>query len=92
MTGTPPTAPRDVLVRNLWASPAVFVTAAFTAFNAVGTDLAVRVGWACYAAGWLPPILAVAVCAARKQRPGMGGAAAAAVLAVFGALFWLNHS
>ncbi|WP_217650012.1 hypothetical protein, partial [Streptomyces sp. CC77] len=68
----------DTLLRNLWAAPALFAAAAFTAFNAVVTETAVRVGWACYAAGWLPPLLALAVCAARRgsvpasaaQQPG----------------------
>ncbi|WP_236244073.1 hypothetical protein [Streptomyces sp. CC210A] len=87
------TAPAgDTLLRNLWAAPALFAVAAFTAFNAVGTETAVRVGWACYAAGWLPPLLALAVCAARRERPSVGGAAAGTVLVVLGALFRLNHA
>ncbi|MFJ3880550.1 hypothetical protein ACIPW5_24195 [Streptomyces sp. NPDC090077] len=83
---------RETVVRNLWASPALFVTAAFIAFVVVRSDTAVRVGWMLYFAGWLPPLVAVAVCAVRRERPGVGGAFALLVLAGFGLLFWLNHA
>ncbi|MBT1184941.1 hypothetical protein HET69_13120 [Streptomyces sp. CJ_13] len=83
---------RETVVRNLWASSALFVTAAFIAFVVVRSDAAVRVGWTLYFMGWLPPLTALAICVVRKDRPGAGGAVALAVLAVFGFLFWLNHA
>ncbi|MFJ3520764.1 MULTISPECIES: hypothetical protein [unclassified Streptomyces] len=83
---------RETVVRNLWASSALFVSAAFIAFVVVRSDAAVRVGWILYFAGWLPPLTALAICAARKESPGAGGVFAAALLAAFGLLFWLNHA
>ncbi|MFJ1591948.1 hypothetical protein ACIOD0_17110 [Kitasatospora albolonga] len=82
---------RETVVRNLWASSALFIFAAFIAFVTVGTDTAVRVGWALYFAGWLLPLAALVMCAARKENPGAGGAFALALLALFGTFFWLNH-
>ncbi|WP_284575047.1 hypothetical protein [Streptomyces sp. 2P-4] len=82
---------RETVVRNLWASPALFIAAAFVAFVVVRSEAAVRVGWLLYFAGWLPPLTALAVCIARKDRPGPGAAFAAMVLLGFGLLFWLNH-
>ncbi|MFD5098939.1 hypothetical protein [Streptomyces albidochromogenes] len=83
---------RETVVRNLWASTALFVTAAFIAFVVVRSDAAVRVGWMLYFAGWLPPLAALAICAARKERPDAGGAVALTILVAFGFLFWLNHA
>ncbi|MFF4455204.1 hypothetical protein [Streptomyces goshikiensis] len=83
---------RETVVRNLWASPALFVTAAFLSFVVVRSDTAVRVGWTLYFLGWLPPVAALAVCAVRKDRPGVGAAVALSILTVFGFLFWLNHA
>ncbi len=83
---------RETVVRNLWASPALFVAAAFIAFVVVRSDAAVRVGWMFYFAGWLPPLAALAICAARKDSPGVGGVFALALLLTFGFLFWLNHA
>ncbi|MFG2987467.1 hypothetical protein ACGFYQ_40715 [Streptomyces sp. NPDC048258] len=83
---------RETVVRNLWASSALFVAAAFIAFVVVRSDAAVRVGWMLYFAGWLPPLAALAVCVARRDRPGVGGVFALVVLVVFGLLFWLNHA
>lgn len=78
-------------MRNLWASPALFVTASLTAFVVVRSDAAIRAGWLFYFAGWVPPLIALAACAGRGERPGVGGVFALAVLALFGILFWLNH-
>ncbi|MFD3873960.1 hypothetical protein [Streptomyces sp. NPDC058623] len=83
---------RETVVRNLWAAPALFVTAAFIAFVVVRSDAAVRVGWTLYFAGWLPPLTALAICAARKETPGVGGVFALVLLLAFGLLFWLNHA
>ncbi|WP_432122673.1 hypothetical protein [Streptomyces sp. S1] len=83
---------RETVIRNLWASPGLFVTAALIAFVVVRSDTADRVGWAFYFAGWLPPAAALALCASRKESPGVGGAYALVVLLGFGLLFWLNHA
>ncbi|MFK0050112.1 hypothetical protein ACIQU4_39615 [Streptomyces sp. NPDC090741] len=83
---------RETVVRNLWASPALFITAAVIAFVVVRSETAVRVGWLLYAVGWLPPLAALGICAARKESPGAGGAFALAVLVLFGFFFWLNHA
>ncbi|MFI5868403.1 hypothetical protein [Streptomyces sp. NPDC051546] len=83
---------RETVVRNLWASSALFVTAAFIAFVVVRSDSAVRVGWVLYWAGWLPPLAALATCAARRESPGAGGVFALVILVAFGLLFWLNHA
>ncbi|MFJ4972778.1 hypothetical protein [Streptomyces sp. NPDC088755] len=83
---------RETVVRNLWSSSALFVTAAFIAFVVVRSDTAVRVGWLLYFAGWLPPLTALAICAVRKESPGVGGVFALALLLGFGLLFWLNHA
>ncbi|MFK0188271.1 hypothetical protein ACIQV1_29120 [Streptomyces rubiginosohelvolus] len=83
---------RETVMRNLWSSSALFVTAAFIAFVVVRSDTADRVGWILYTAGWLPPLTATAICAARKESLGIGGAFALALLLGFGLLFWLNHA
>ncbi|MFD3701402.1 hypothetical protein ACFWUZ_35800 [Streptomyces sp. NPDC058646] len=83
---------RETVVRNLWASSALFVTAALIAFVGVRSDAGVRVGWMLYFAGWLPPLAALAMCAARKESPGVGGVFAVVLLSAFGLLFWLNHA
>uniref|UniRef100_UPI002F915B46 hypothetical protein n=1 Tax=Streptomyces anulatus TaxID=1892 RepID=UPI002F915B46 len=79
-------------MQNLWSSSALFVTAAFIAFVVVRSDTAVRVGWILYITGWLPPLTALAICAVRKESPGVGGAFALVLLLGFGLLFWLNHA
>ncbi|MGW4723897.1 hypothetical protein [Streptomyces sp. S1] len=38
------------------------------------------------------PQAALALCASRKESPGVGGAFALVVLLGFGLLFWLNHA
>ncbi|MGA5220243.1 hypothetical protein ACPCAE_29800 [Streptomyces cinereoruber] len=83
---------RETVVRNLWASPALFITVALIAFVVVRSDTATRVGWLFYFAGWLPATIALAVCASRKESPGVGGAFALVVLLGFGLMFWLNHA
>ncbi|MFD7262675.1 hypothetical protein [Streptomyces sp. NPDC059874] len=83
---------RETVVRNLWASSALFVAAAFISFVVVRSDAAIRVGWMLYFAGWLPPLAALAICAARRDSPGVGGVFALVVLVGFGLLFWLNHA
>ncbi|WP_329304647.1 hypothetical protein [Streptomyces anulatus] len=83
---------RETVVRNLWSSSALFVTAAFITFVVGRSDTADRVGWMIYIAGWLPPLTALAICATRKESPGAGGVFALALLLGFGLLFWLNHA
>ncbi|MFH8616199.1 hypothetical protein ACH4E8_14140 [Streptomyces sp. NPDC017979] len=82
---------RQTVVRNLWASPALFITAAFIAFILVRSDKAISIGWLLYWAGWLPPLAALVTCAASKEKPGTGGIFALCVLLIFGGVFWLNH-
>lgn len=76
---------------NMWGSPALFCLAAFVAFVIVRTESATRVGWILYFAGWVPAICMAVWCAARRKSPGVGGAFAFALLAVFGLLSWLAH-
>ncbi|MFJ4869030.1 hypothetical protein [Streptomyces sp. NPDC088757] len=83
---------RETVIRNLWASPALFITAALIAFVVVRSDTATRVGWVLYSAGWLPAAIALTLCASRKENPGVGGTFALVVLLGFGLLFWLNHA
>ncbi|MEU8293732.1 hypothetical protein [Streptomyces pseudogriseolus] len=57
-------APRAL--RHLWASPAVFVMAAFVAFNVVERGDA---GWVLMGAGLSGPVVALAWHAVRRERP-----------------------
>ncbi|MEW1551832.1 hypothetical protein [Streptomyces tsukubensis] len=86
------TPSRETVVRNLWAAPSLFIAAAFIAFILVRSDAAVRAGWILYFLGWLPPLIALAICTARKESPGPGGAFAFVALIAFGGIFWLNHA
>lgn len=53
-------------LRHLWASPALFVLAAFVAFNVAGSRGA---GWALMAGGLSGPLVALGWQALRKERP-----------------------
>ncbi|MEU3603091.1 hypothetical protein ABZ714_30935 [Streptomyces sp. NPDC006798] len=82
---------RATVVRNLWASPAMFVYAAGIVFILDRERDHERLGWSLYLAGWLPPLIALVWCAARQENPGIGGLFALTVLLSFGLLFWLNN-
>lgn len=82
---------RQIISDNMWGSSALFCMAAFVAFVIVRTESAVRVGWILYFVGWAPSICMAAWCAVRRKSPGVGGAFAFALLALFGLLSWLAH-
>ncbi|MFE0644248.1 hypothetical protein ACFW2Y_21950 [Streptomyces sp. NPDC058877] len=83
----PTEAPQTI--KHLWASPALFVLAAFIAFNLVGSTGA---GWALMAAGLTGPLVALVWQTARRERPELAFALIPlGLLALFTVLFGINE-
>ncbi|MFF1275078.1 hypothetical protein ACFVZC_16925 [Streptomyces marokkonensis] len=80
-------APRAL--RHLWASPALFVLAAFVAFNVVGSGDA---GWTLMAGGLSGPAVALVWQALRRERPEAAFVVIPlALLALMTVLFGINE-
>ncbi|MEY9992544.1 hypothetical protein ABIE67_004576 [Streptomyces sp. V4I8] len=75
-------------LKNLWASPFCFITAAFVAFNLVGHKGA---GWALMAAGLVGPLVALVWGAVRRERPDSFVIVPLGALALFTVLFGINE-
>ncbi|MFE0422077.1 hypothetical protein [Streptomyces sp. NPDC058953] len=81
----------ETVLRNLWAAPAMFIMASFISFALGREDGDLRFGWMFYFAGWIPPLVALVWCGARRENPGVGGVFALVVLLFFGLLYWLTY-
>jgi hypothetical protein len=77
------------MLRHLWASPAIFILAAFISFNVVGNRDA---GWTLMAAGLVGPIAALVWQTTRRERPeGAFALIPLGLLAVMTVLFGINE-
>ncbi|WP_405938062.1 hypothetical protein OG338_16610 [Streptomyces sp. NBC_00726] len=75
-------------LRHLWASPALFITGAFAAFNIFGSRDA---GWALMAASLLGPLVALAWGGIRRERPDSFVIVPLGAVALFAVLFGLTE-
>lgn len=75
-------------LKNLWASPFCFITAAFIAFNVVGHEGA---GWSLMAAGLTGPLVALVWGAVRRERPDSFVIVPLGALVLFTVLFGINQ-
>ncbi|MEV6649230.1 hypothetical protein [Streptomyces sp. NPDC051219] len=75
-------------LRHLWASPALFITAAFVAFNFFGSR---GVGWALMAAALSGPLVALVWHAVRRERPDSFAIVPVGALLLFTLLFSLTE-
>ncbi|MFJ4368499.1 hypothetical protein ACIP4S_30705 [Streptomyces chartreusis] len=74
-------------LKNLWASPFCFITAAFIAFHVVGNNDA---GWALMAAGLIGPVIALVWGAFRRERPDSFVIVPMGAMVLFTVLFSIN--
>ncbi|MFI8435799.1 hypothetical protein ACIGJO_18985 [Streptomyces sp. NPDC079020] len=86
---------RETIERNLWASPALFVLAAWVLFrlgDGTSTERLTDLAWITYAVGWVPALVMLGRSAVRRTNPGVGAAFAFTVLVLMGVLFGGNHA
>ncbi|MFD9421509.1 MULTISPECIES: hypothetical protein [unclassified Streptomyces] len=86
---------RETVERNLWASPALFVLAAWALFRAgdlASTDRLTDLAWISYAVGWLPALVMLVRSLVRRAAPGFGAVFSFGILVLMGALFLGNHA
>jgi len=85
----------ETIERNIWASPALFITVALVLFR-IGDWRAdgnlVALAWAVYAAGWIPALVMLARAVVTRTNPGIGPAVICGFLVVMGLLFLVNHA
>lgn len=85
----------EEIERNIWASSALFVTAALVLFR-VGDWRSdghlVDLGWIVYAVGWIPALAMLCRAAITRTNPGVGPAVVCAFLVLTGLLFLRNHA
>ncbi|MCX4677079.1 hypothetical protein OG413_17520 [Streptomyces sp. NBC_01433] len=86
---------RETVERNLWASPALFVLAAWALFLAgdlASTDRLADLAWISYAVGWLPALVMLGRSLIRRANPGYGAVFSFGILVLMGTLFLGNHA
>lgn len=82
---------QEVIERNLWATPALFVFVAWVLFKADTSPLMQKIAWIVYLAGWIPVLGMLGLVVAQRRNPGIGAVFGCGILLIMGVVFWANH-
>lgn len=82
---------QEVIERNLWAMPALFVFVAWVLFKVDSGSSVQKIAWLVYAVGWIPVLGMLGRTAVQRRNPGIGAVFGCGILLVMGAVFWANH-
>ncbi|WPW28998.1 hypothetical protein P6B95_17470 [Streptomyces atratus] len=82
---------QEVVERNLWAAPALFVFVAWVLFKMDDSPSMGRTAWIVYAASWIPVVGMLGRTAVQRRNPGIGAVFGVGILLIMGAVFWANH-